>query len=133
MNAHTVMIAAPAYAFEVIAEALAPLSAGLICAESYDEALRRFGESHPDVVIVGYFFDEIHPYRLVEWLAEERRKRRRRFSIIMARALPMQVAPLNAREVEITYRAMGADEVFSIEAHSAGLGGLRELVQGSLG
>ena len=91
MNARTIMIAAPAYAFEVIAEALAPLSAGLIPG--------RRGRGH--------------------------------FSIIMARALPMQVAPLNAREVEITYRAIGADEVFSVEAHG-GLEALRLLVEESL-
>ena len=115
MKRRSVMIAAIPEAAREIVAAIAPLGLDLVAAHGPDEALTLFRESAPNLVVVGYLFDELHPYRLIESLSDVRRRRNRSFSIIMASTLPLHFTRLNQRDVDATYRLLGANHVFFAE------------------
>lgn len=97
-----ILVAAP---MAVIGEVAAALSDdfSFIGAPTLDQALARLNAEEPDLIILCYAFDEMRPYRLLNYLQERRSK----IPIVLVRALPV---PLHGKEDEIrsSYAMLGA-------------------------
>lgn len=42
-----------------------------LCATTWDHAVRRLHEARPDVIFVGYHFDEMRPYRFIRHVRDD--------------------------------------------------------------
>ena len=90
---------------------LVPVLDGLaevVAAETYQEALDRCEEITPDAILVGYHFDDLRPYRLIQQLQDEACARG--VTIILVRALALALSGSDTQDIRDAYRKLGADD-----------------------
>ena len=87
-------------------------------ATTVDEAERLLGEYDPDVVVVGYHFDNLRPYRLLQTLKDDDRPMR--VAALLVRALPVLPQATDEKRIEDSYRQMGADAYLVLDKAARG-------------
>ena len=103
-----------------------------VTASTFEDAVQAFQARHPDLVIIGYHFDELRPYRFAEYVRS--RRGATELPIVLVRILPSRMGRSTEEEVREAYRAIGVQDFFSIpdELHehgrAAALARMRETV-----
>ncbi len=87
------------------------------CATTWDDALRSLREKPPQVVLVGYHFDEARPYHFIGRLRDDALARD--LPVLLVRGLAVQQGPYIDREIRESYRKFGADDYLAIDKGSA--------------
>jgi PleD family two-component response regulator len=87
-------------------------------ASTCDEALRSLESDQPQVAVVGYHFDDLRPYRLVQAIraADERD----RLPVVLVRALPVLPHHTDEQEIEESYRQLGVDTYLVLDKAARG-------------
>ena len=120
---HVLVAAPPTGAQEV----LASLSNDAHCdvAESFEHAARQLDRDKYDALVVGYYFDDARPFRIVTYA-------RSRFAgavpVILMRALALPLGNKDESEIRAAYRELGADDFidFRHDADCLGIEKARE-------
>ncbi|MGE5639197.1 MAG: hypothetical protein ACM30H_03820 [Clostridia bacterium] len=104
---------------------VAPLFRGhanVQCAADHDTAVRLCAECHPDVVLVGYHFDHMRPYRVIHALRDDGCLRGGVF--ILFCMLPTEGIDLDGAKIREAYRGIGCEEFIDLrqEASENGAG-----------
>jgi PleD family two-component response regulator len=125
-----------------IAAAMRDLQAALtddfkpIAAESYDDALRSLHETPPDLIVVAYHFDGVHPFRLIRYIRDD--PRFDNVPIILVRVLPVGLGASDKGEMRKAYEALGVNEFVDLyddaerEGREAALRRFRHVVKNQL-
>ena len=102
---------------------LAPVidgAARVLTAETYEQAMQRCMDDRPDAVLVGYHFDEVRPYRLIQELKEQACAKG--IPVILVRALALASSGDESDEIRAGYRELGADDFIDFFAERKSLG-----------
>jgi len=95
--------------------------AGEFCVEvatTLDEALRVVEAVSPQVLIVGYHFDQFRPYRLIQQVAADHPDTR----IVLVRAISLAMPHEDDEAIREAYGAMGVSEYLVLaSAHGASI------------
>ena len=103
-------------------------------AHTFDEATQLAERRHPRICIIGYHFDEMRPYRLVQhvrgmdWASGA--------DILVIRALPLRQPASEEEALRKAYMSIGADDyltLYSDADHRQQLDPLRQAVQRRIG
>ena len=103
-------------------------------AHTFDEATQVAERRHPRICIIGYHFNEMRPYRLVqhvrgmEWATGA--------DILVIRALPLRLPASEEESLRKAYMSIGADDYLTLyndSDHRQQLDPLRLAVQKRLG
>lgn len=109
---HRMLIAAPAPVVRELGAAFEADGAEILGAETWEDAMACLHDCEPDVVILCYVFDEARPYRLLQYLGHE--WRRRHVPTILVRALPVPLGRSQEEEIRAAYKSLGVDEFFNL-------------------
>ena len=82
----------------------------------WDDAVRCLGE-RPQVAIVGYPFDGMRAYRLLQKIREENDTH---LGVVLIRALPVLPQQADEQEIEESYRQLGADVYLVLDKAARG-------------
>lgn len=104
-----VLVAAVPNAARTIGRALGDLR--YTTAHTFDQAVRQLGQEPPDLVLVGYHFDELMPFRLIHYIREESRSS---VPIVLVRTLPLLLGQTSAEQIRTAYKAFGVEEFVSL-------------------
>jgi PleD family two-component response regulator len=87
-------------------------------ASTWQEALRCLETGQPQIAVIGYHFDDLRPYRLVQAIraADERG----RVPVILVRALPVLPDHTDEKEIEESYRQLGVDTYLVLDKAARG-------------
>jgi PleD family two-component response regulator len=85
-------------------------------ATTWDDAVRCLGE-RPHVAIVGYHFDGMRAYRLVQKIREEDDAC---LGVVVIRAPPLIPHGADEKEIEESYRQLGADTYLVLDKTARG-------------
>jgi PleD family two-component response regulator len=85
-------------------------------ATTWDDAVRCLGEQ-PHVAIVGYHFDGMRPYRLLQKIREEDDAC---LGVVVIRAAPLVPHGADEKEIEESYRQLGADTYLVLDKTARG-------------
>ena len=85
-------------------------------ATTWDDAVRCLGE-RPQVAIVGYHFDGMRPYRLLQKIREEADSQ---LGVVLIRALPVLPQRTDEDGIEESYRQLGADVYLVLDKAARG-------------
>lgn len=105
-----VLIAAPGDVIRLLNAVLSE-EADVVGAQTHDEAVRVLHAREPDLVIVCYAFDEMHPFRFLRYVRGERDLQ---VPTILVRALPVPLGKTQEEEIRESYRTLGVDEFFNL-------------------
>ncbi len=105
-----VLIAAPGDVIRLLKSVLSD-EAEIVGAQAHDEAIRLLHVEEPDLIIVCYAFDEMHPFRFLRYVREERELH---VPTILVRALPVPLGKTQEAEIRESYRTLGVDEFFNL-------------------
>ena len=98
----TILIAAPTLVCKKLEPVLAK-GASVVCAEEFDEAVRLLRVGNIDLLLLCYIFDDVRPYRLLNYLQEHGVAK---ITTILVRALPVPLQE-SERQVEEAYQQLG--------------------------
>jgi PleD family two-component response regulator len=87
-------------------------------ASTWDEALRCLETNPPQVAVIGYHFDDLRPYRLVQAIREV--GERDRVPVVLVRALPVLPDHADEKEIEESYRQLGVDAYLVLDKGARG-------------
>ena len=79
-------------------------------AENFDAAVARFDAARPDLVVVGYHFDELRPFRFIRHV----RSHGRPPPIILISVLPYGLGATKEAELAAAYESLGVDEYINV-------------------
>jgi PleD family two-component response regulator len=82
----------------------------IIAAESWGEAVSAFHEEAPDAIVVSYHFDQLRPFRLIQYV----RAQGGHVPIILVRALALHLRAENEADIRDAYKELGVDEFVSL-------------------
>lgn len=85
-------------------------------ASTSEEALRVLEAHQPQVAVIGYHFDDQRPYRLLQAIREARE----RVPVVLVRALPVLRHQNDEKEIEESYRQLGADAYLVLDKAARG-------------
>ena len=87
-------------------------------ASTWEQAVRCLETSQPQVAVIGYHFDDLRPYRLVQAIraADERG----RVPVVFVRALPVLPDHADEKEIEESYRQLGVDSYLVLDKAARG-------------
>jgi len=106
-----ILIAAPAPVVRELDAALGDELVEVMGAESWDDALRRV-EEEPDLLLLCYAFDEVRPFRFLQYLQQS--PRRRHMPTVLVRALPVPLGKTQEEDIRQSYMALGVDDFFNL-------------------
>lgn len=110
-----------------IREALSP-QAEVGFAGDLDSAMSAFRSRRPDLVIVGYHFDQARPHRMIQAVREEDAA----VPILLVRALPLDRRDARDAQIRESYVELGANQYLVVDDHVVGRGdGGNRLVLGA--
>lgn len=115
---HRVLIAAPLNAYKRIAPALKDLS--VIRCETLDEAIREFQDEKPSLVILGYVFDQMRPFRFVHHLRSDGGSQE--VPIIMVQIHDWRFDALQEQQMREGYRSLGVERFFNFSKEAGARG-----------
>jgi len=87
-------------------------------ASTWDEALRSLQSDEPQVAIIGYHFDDVRPYRLLQTIRDEGDASR--VAVILVRALPVLPHEADEKQIEESYRQLGVDAYLVLDKSARG-------------
>ena len=114
-----VLIAAPALIIRELGAALAD-GVDVLGAQTWSEAVSRLDESRVDAIIVCYAFDELRPFRLLNYLRDDWQGPH--VPTFLVRALPVPLGRTQEAQVRETYKRLGVDEFFNLHAEEVRVG-----------
>ena len=91
-------------------------SVEVIEAGTLEEAVSRYQQEDPDLVVLGYHFDELRPYRFVRHVREDRRRPGR--PIVLVQVLPLHFGRTEEAQIGEAYHALGVDEFLDLSAEA---------------
>jgi hypothetical protein len=127
-----VLIAAPSSVYAEL-EGLLKSDVDVVGAATYDEAVHRLEANTVGLLILCYVFDEVRPYRLLNYLQDSGK----RLPTVLVRAVAV---PLRRKDSEIAeaYASLGVDTFYNLSGEGQRLGrdvalqGFRHCVLGEL-
>ena len=105
----TILIAAPALVCRKLESVLAK-GANVLCAEKFDEAVQRLRGGNIDLLLLCYVFDDVRPYRLLNYLQEHGVAK---VTTLLVRALPVPLQE-SERQVEEAYQQLGVSRFVNL-------------------
>jgi len=87
-------------------------SSTLFNAETWEEALTHMSERSFDLIIVGYHFDTMRPYRLIAYIAREVSNPP---PVVVVRGLPVHSFQQDDAQIALAYRGLGAAEYIPLD------------------
>jgi hypothetical protein len=131
----SILIAAPGPVIKELGSLLTD-EARPVGGETLEEAVAQLHEVEPDLIIVCYAFDEVRPFRLLQYVRNE--WRRRHVPTVLVRALPVPLGKTQEAEIRESYKSLGVDEFFNLhdakvrEGSEAALRAFRDAVTSRL-
>jgi CheY-like chemotaxis protein len=125
-------IAAPAVAIGHLGGLFAAHEVEIVGCETWDDAVSRLEEKEADLLVICYAFDEMRPFRLLQYLRQERP--RAHLPTILVRALPVPLGKTQEEQIRESYRNLGVDHFYNLydekqrEGDEAALRHFREAV-----
>ncbi len=110
-----VLVAASGIATDELRSALED-AVEVIQAGTLEEAVARFRDDDPDLVVLGYHFDELRPYRFVRHVREDERRPAR--PIVLVQVLPLHLGRTEEAQIGEAYHALGVDEFLDLSAEA---------------
>jgi hypothetical protein len=80
--------------------------------ETFEEVEARLHEKRPAVLIVCYAFDEVRPFRFLNYLREEWRSGH--IPTMLVRALPIPIGETEEAQIRESYKSLGVDVFFNL-------------------
>jgi hypothetical protein len=105
-------IAAPAPVIRQLGGALAADDIEIIGCETWDDAVSRLEEKDADVLVICYAFDEMRPFRLLQYLRQERP--RSHVPTVLVRALPVPLGKTQEEQIRESYQNLGVDQFYNL-------------------
>lgn len=130
-----ILVAAAPAAIPNLREALGP-HVEMVPAVTLEEALLAFREETPRLVVVGYHFDALRPFRIIRRVRAEASGAR--VPIVLVRSLPLYLGAGQEAELRRGYEQLGVNEFFNLcdemerTGHDAALARLRTVLLGHL-
>jgi CheY-like chemotaxis protein len=127
-----VFIAAPAAVIRHLGGLFAAHEVEIVGCETWDDAVSRLEEKDADLLVICYAFDEMRPFRLLQYLRQERP--RAHLPTILVRALPVPLGRTHEEQIRESYQNLGVDQFYNLydekqrEGAEAALGHFREAV-----
>jgi len=106
-----ILIAAPHGVLERLAESLDDDELEVLGAETWDEAVRQFHQVKLGLLVVCYVFDEIRPFRLLQYVQHQQQAH---IPTLLVRALPIKLGTTEAADIRESYMALGVDEFINL-------------------
>jgi hypothetical protein len=104
-----VLVAATTLAMRAIEQSLGS-GVALLRAATLDDALKLLDKEAPELVIVGYHFEQARA--LLRHLQE--RLREQRLPIVLVRVLSLPLAEADENDIRVAYKPFGVDEFVSL-------------------
>ena len=129
-------IAAPAAVIRHLGGLFAAHEAEIVGCETWDDAVSRLEEKEADLLVICYAFDEMRPFRLLQYLRQERP--RAHLPTILVRALPVPLGKTQEEQIRESYQNLGVDHFYNLydekqrEGAEVALRHFREAVLGRL-
>ena len=79
--------------------------------DTVETGIQRLGAGSFDLLVVGYFFDNSHPFRLIT----EAKVRSPRTPILLVRALPLSLGRTGEADIRAAYRELGVAEFLNFQ------------------
>jgi CheY-like chemotaxis protein len=108
---YQLLIAAPAAVIRELGSVLRD-EADPVGVETFDEAVARLGERDPDVLVLCYAFDQVRPFRLLNYLRQE--WPHAHVPTILVRALPVPMGETEEGQIRDSYKTLGVDVFFNL-------------------
>ena len=108
----------------------------VITARTLDEAVRSLHAEEPHLIVVGYHFDELRPFRFIQYAREHLAGSH--VPIVLVRALPMHLGATTESQLREAYHTLGVDLVLNLfddtqrDGYAATVDRLRRLLRGLL-
>jgi PleD family two-component response regulator len=80
---------------------------------TWEDATSHLDAGRFDLVIVGYHFDELRPFRFIQYVKSD--ARHRNIPVLLIHALPFHLGAFDAKSVRDAYVALGAVDVISLQ------------------
>jgi CheY-like chemotaxis protein len=125
-------IAAPAAVIRHLGGLFAADEVEIVGCETWDDAITRLEEKDADLLVICYAFDEMRPFRLLQYLRQERP--RAHLPTILVRALPVPLGKTQEEQIRESYQHLGVDHFYNLydeklrEGDEAALRHFREAV-----
>lgn len=129
-------IAAPAAVIRHLGGLFAAHEVEIVGCETWDDAVSRLEEKEADLLVICYAFDEMRPFRLLQYLRQERP--RAHLPTILVRALPVPLGKTQEEQIRESYQNLGVDHFYNLydeklrEGDEVALRHFREAVLGRL-
>jgi CheY-like chemotaxis protein len=127
------IIAAPAPVIRQLGGAFtADDNLDIVGCETWDDAVNRLQEHEAALLVLCYAFDEMRPFRLLQYLRQERP--RSHLPTILVRALPVPLGKTQEEQIRESYQSLGVDQFYNLydekqrEGAEVALGRFREAV-----
>ncbi len=82
-------------------------------ATTWDEAVGALEEKPPQVVVIGYHFDETRPYRFIRHVREQAATRG--LPVLLVRGIAVEQGPYADEEIRQSYRSLGANAYLALD------------------
>jgi CheY-like chemotaxis protein len=105
-------IAAPAAVIRHLGGLFAADGMEIVGCETWDDAVTRLEEKDADVLVICYAFDEMRPFRLLQYLRQERP--RAHLPTILVRALPVPLGKTQEEQIRESYQNLGVDHFYNL-------------------
>jgi CheY-like chemotaxis protein len=84
----------------------------IVGCETWDDAVSRLEEKDADLLVICYAFDEMRPFRLLQYLRQERP--RAHLPTILVRALPVPLGKTPEEQIRESYQNLGVDQFYNL-------------------
>jgi CheY-like chemotaxis protein len=109
---YRIFIAAPAAVIRHLGGLFAAHEIEIVGCETWDDAVSRLEEKEADLVVICYAFDEMRPFRLLQYLRQERP--RAHLPTILVRALPVPLGRTHEEQIRESYQNLGVDQFYNL-------------------
>jgi len=109
---YRLFIAAPAAVIRHLAGLFTANEIEIVGCETWDDAVSRLEEKQADLVVICYAFDEMRPFRLLQYLRQERP--RAHLPTILVRALPVPLGKTHDEQIRESYQNLGVDQFYNL-------------------
>lgn len=83
-----------------------------VSAQTFEDAVRVLRSRPVHLVMIGYHFDELRPYRLIAYIRKESRSPQ--VPIVLVRLLAAKMGRSSEEQVREAYRSLGIQQFFSL-------------------
>lgn len=105
-------IAAPAAVIRHLGGLFAAHEVEIVGCETWDDAVSRLEGKEADLLVICYAFDEMRPFRLLQYLRQERP--RAHLPTILVRALPVPLGKTQEEQIRESYQNLGVDHFYNL-------------------